>query len=178
MYNINFDKYFNLINWSCVYWGIQEQLIGPKNAVTYANKVIENNPQDDTPEIIELLIIDKADKDDILTLIEKMFPMKKDLETKKASALRTLRLILLLEIKNDINDNQDLLNKIENIYADFNYPTDMEGFISYMPSQDSEYDVSKHSPQENMQHLVDKFNIFIDKEFNAVTTLNNIAMQE
>ena len=174
MYSINFDKYFNLINWSCIYWGIREQLIGPKNAVIYAHKVIENNPNNDTPEIIELLIIDKANKNDVLTLIEKMFSAKKDLNTKKASALRTLRLILLLEIKNSITDNQDLLNEIENIYADFDYPTDMEGFISYMPNQDNEYDVSKHSPQENIQHLVDKFNMFIDKEFNAVTTLNNI----
>ena len=178
MYSINFDKYFDLINWSCVYWGIKEQLIEPKSAVIYANKIIENNPHEDTPEIIELLIIDKAYKNDVLTLIEKMFPVKKDLDTKKASALRTLRLILLLEIKNNVADNQNLLNEIENIYADFDYPTDMEGFISYMPNQDTEYDVSKHSHQENMQHLVDKFNIFIDKEFNTVTTLNNITVQE
>lgn len=86
----------------------------------------------------------------------------------------TYRLILLLEIKNSITDNQDLLNEIENIYADFDYPTDMEGFVSYKPNQDNEYYVSKHSPQDNIQHLVDKFNMFIDKEFNAVTTLNNI----
>ncbi len=72
----------------CVYWGIQEQLIEPKNAVVYANKITENNPHDDTPEIIELLIIDKAYKNDVLTLIEKMFPRKKDLDTKKAFASR------------------------------------------------------------------------------------------
>lgn len=171
MYSINFDRYFNLINWSCVYWGIREQLIEPENAVIYANKVIENNPAGDTPEIIELLIIDKADRNYVLTLIEKMFSAEKDLDKKKTSALRTLRLILLLEIKNNTTDNQDLLNEIENIYADFDYPSDMEGFISYMPNQDEEYDVSKHSSKENIQHLVDKFNMFTDKEYAAVTAL-------
>lgn len=172
MYSINFDKYFKLINWSCVYWGIQKQLIEPENAIIYANKLIENNPDSDTPEIIQLLIIDKVDKHSVLTLIEKMFPEKKDLVNKKTYALRTLRLILLLEIKENISNNDDLLDEIEKIYTDFGYPTDMEGFISYMPNQDNEYDVSKHSPQENIKHLIDQFNIFTEKEFNAVTSLN------
>lgn len=172
MYSINFDRYFNLINWSCVYWGIQEQLIEPENAVIYANKVIENNPNSDTPEIIELLIVDKADRNNVLPLIERMFSGKQNLDKKKSNALRTLRFILLLEIQKNTTNNQDLLDKIEEIYVDFDYPSDMEGFIPYMPVQDDEYDVSKHSAQENIQHLVDKFNMFIDKEFNIVTSLN------
>ena len=73
MYNINFDKHLNLLNWSCIYWAIQEQLIEPENAVIYANKIVENNPEVDTPEIIELLIIDVAEKNNVLPLIERMF---------------------------------------------------------------------------------------------------------
>ena len=72
----------------CVYWGIKEQLIEPKNAVIYANKIIENNPHDDTPEIIELLIIDKAYKNDVLTLIEKMFSVKKRFRHKKSIRIK------------------------------------------------------------------------------------------
>ncbi len=172
MYSINFDRYFNLINWSCVYWGIQEQLIEPENAIIYANKVIENNPNSDTPEIIELLIVDKADRNNVLPLIERMFSGKQNLDKKKSNALRTLRFILLLEIQKNATNNQDLLDEIEEIYVDFDYPSDMEGFIPYMPVQDDEYDISKHSAQENIQHLVDKFNMFIDEEFNIVTSLN------
>ena len=169
MYNINFDRHLNLINWSCIYWGIQEQLIGSENAVIYANKVIENSPDADVPEMIELLITDEADKDNVLPLIERMFPDKKELENKKPSAIRILRFILLLEIQKNRTDNQDLLDEIENIYADFDYPSDMEDFISYMPIRDDEYDVSEHLPQENEQRLVDKFNIFMNDEFNIIT---------
>ena len=76
MYNINFDNHLNLINWSCIYWGIKEQLIEPENAVIYANKVIEKNPDIDSPEIIELLIIDEANNDNVLPLIERIFSEK------------------------------------------------------------------------------------------------------
>lgn len=168
MYTVNFDKYFDLISWDCIYWGIRKQLIEPENAVIYANKIIENNPDGDTLEIIELLIIGKADKESVLPLIERMFSDKKDLEKKKSSALRMLRLILLLEIKETAIDNQGLLDEAEKIYADFDYPLDMECFISYMPVRDDKYDVSKHSLQENLQRLADKFNMFADREFKAL----------
>lgn len=168
MYNINFDNHLDLINWSCIYWGIKEQLIEPENAVIYANKVIEKNPDIDCPEIIELLIIDEANNDNVLPLIERMFSDIKELDNKKANSIRILRFILLYEIQKNITDNQELLEEIEIIYADFDYPSDMEGFISYMPIQDDEYDVSEHSPQENEQRLIDKFNIFMNEELNIV----------
>ncbi len=172
MYSINFDRDLNLIDWSCIYWGIKEQFIEPENAIIYANKVIENNPEVNTPEIIELLIIDEVDKDTIMSLIEKMFSDKKELDNKKSSAIRTLRFILLLEIQKNITDNHDLLDEIEEVYADFDYPSDMENFISYMPIIDDEYDVSKHSSQENEQRLVEKFNIFMNNELNTITKEN------
>lgn len=168
MYKLNFDKHLSLLNWSCIYWGIQEQLIEPENAVIYANKVIENFPGEETPEIIELLIIDVAEENNVLSLIERMFSDKNELNNKKSIAIRTLRYILLLEIQENITDNQDLLDEIENIYADFGYPSDMEGFIPYMPIQCDEYDVSKHSCQENECRLINKFNIFMSEEFNIV----------
>lgn len=172
MYNINFDNHLNLINWSCIYWGIKEQLIEPENAVIYANKVIEKNPDIDSPEIIELLIIDEANNDNVLPLIERIFSEKKELDNKKASSIRILRFILLYEIQRSITDNQELLEEIETIYADFNYPSDMEGFISYMPIQEAEYDVSMHSTQENEQRLINKFNIFMSEEFNILNKEN------
>lgn len=172
MYSIKFENHLSLINWSCIYWGIKEELIEPENAVIYANKVVEKNPDTDTPEIIELLIIDEANNDNVLPLIERMFSDKKKLDDKKSSSIRTLRFIFLFEIQKNITDNQDLLDKIETVYADFNYPPDMESFISYMPIQDDEYDVSKHSSQENEQRLIDKFNTFMNKEFKVLIKEN------
>jgi len=173
MYSINFEEYFNLVNWECIFWGIKEQLLEPNNAIMYANKIIENAPDSDVNEIIELLITDEADRDSILVLIEKMFSDKKDLERKKISALRTLRIILLLEIQKSITDNQKLLDKIEDIYADFDYPSDMEGFISYMPAQDNEYDVLNRSSQENQQRLINSFKVFMSEELKGISPVEN-----
>lgn len=172
MYNIEFDNHFNLINWSCIYWGVKEQLIGPENAVIYANKLIEKNYDADIPEIIELLIIDEVNNDNVLSLIKRMVSDKKKLENEKAISIRTLRFIILYEIQKSITDNQELLDEIETIYADFNYPSDMESFISYMPIQDDEYDTSMHSTQENEQHLIDNFNTFMNKEVKVLSGEN------
>lgn len=169
MYRINFENHLNLINWSCIYWGIREQLIEPESAVLYANKVVENNPNTDTPEIIELLITDSANDDNVLPLIERMFSDKKELHNTKAISVRTLRFIFLFEIQKSAKNNQDLLDKIESVYADFNYPSDMESFISYMPPEDDEYNVSEHSIQENKQRLTAKFNTFMNEEFKALS---------
>lgn len=172
MYKINFDKHFNMLNWSCIYWGIKEKLIEPENALMYANMIVKNNPDTDTPEIIELLIVDEVNEDNVLPLIERMFSGKKELVDQKTISVRTLRFIILFEIQKNITDNQELLDEIETVYADFNYPSDMDSFISYMPVQDDEYDVSKHSLKENEQRLIDKFNDFMNQEFGALKNSN------
>ncbi len=164
MYKINFDKHIDLINWECIYWGIKEHLIEPDNAIIYANKVIDENSDAATPEIIELLIIDDISNDNVLQLIEKMFSDKTRLNKAKATAMRTLRYIILFEVKMNSNNNQILLDEIESIYADFDYPSDMENFMAYMPVTDDEYDVSNHSAKENEQRLVNNFNLFMCNE--------------
>lgn len=164
MYSINFDRYFSILNWSCIYWGIQEQLIEPTNAIQYANKVIENNPDINTPEIIELLILEESENETTLPLVEKIIDDKKELMDKRHDSLRALRFVLLLELQKTTTNNQALLDAIEDIYADFDYPQDMESFISYMPVQDNEYDVSAHSSEENEQRLIRNFNDFLISE--------------
>lgn len=169
MHSINFDKYFNFLNWSCIYWGIHEQLIEPENAVLYANKVIEINPDISTPEIVELLILEENEKEIVLSLIEKIIDDKKELMDKKNDSLRALRFVLLLELQKNATNNQTLLDAIDEVYADFDYPQDMEAFISYMPVQDDGYDVSAHSSEENVQRLIQNFNNFLDRERKQIT---------
>lgn len=78
------------------------------------------------------------------------------------TAWRKLRLCLLLELKQQIPNKRQLLEKIAEIYADFNYPEDMEEFIYYMPAKN--YNPSQHSFQENEDRLVNLFYNFLEKE--------------
>ena len=75
---------------------------------------------------------------------------------------RKLRLCLLLELKQQIPNKRHLLEKIAKIYADFNYPEDMEEFIYYMPAKN--YDPAQYSFQENEDRLINLFYNFLEKE--------------
>jgi len=158
MYQLNFSKDIDLINWNVLYCGISKELISPDSAIEYANRLIENNPEEDNPYIIELLIIETADKDDILQLISKIISDKNPIQD---YSMLILRYAILLNIKRTTRGNKKLLSAIEQVYSDFDYPSDMESFISYMPVQDENYDTSMHTQKENEQRLIDNFNEFI-----------------
>ena len=167
MYQLNFSKDIDLINWNVLYYGIEKELISPDTAIDYANKLIEKNPQEDNPYIIELLIVENADKDNILQLLSKILSAK---NPSQDFSMLILRYAILLDIKRRIKGNKKLLSAIESVYADFDYPSDMESFISYMPVQDESYDTSKHTQKENEQRLVDNFNEFLVQKGKEITS--------
>ena len=67
-----------------------------------------------------------------------------------------LRYALLASLS---SQGQELLDEIEGIYADFNYPKDMEPFIYYMPSSDE---------NSSTDSLIDLFRAFLTKEKNRL----------
>lgn len=61
--------------------------------------------------------------------------------------------IKLHEISQSNLSNKEILNRIETIYADFNYPREIENFVAYMPPQDN-YNPAAHSKEENEIRLI------------------------
>ena len=147
MLKINFDKYAVLLSWDSIYHGIEKDILSPESAILYAEKIIELNPEIDAPEIISLLVSENTEKDVILSLIKDILSGTPKLINSEESDIRLLRYILLSELKENVQDSKRLLSEIENIYADFDYPSDMEGFIAYMPSSDF-YNASEHSEKK------------------------------
>ncbi|MBO5059787.1 MAG: DUF2247 family protein [Clostridia bacterium] len=164
MYEINFEEYTNLLSWSSIYWGIKKGIIEPESAILYTDKIVERNPNIANPEIIELLIADTQGQDTILSLIKKIIANEKMLKNEEKTSLRKLRYVLLLDVKRKAKNKQELLEKAEDIYADFDYPSDMESFISYMPVRSDDYDASIHTDEENEERLISEFDIFMDSE--------------
>jgi len=77
---------------------------------------------------------------------------------------RKWRFGILAYIKMKHLDNcEQLLNKVTEVYADFNYPEDMESFINYLPPKDG-HDSSQYSKDENVARLINLFNDFLNKE--------------
>lgn len=58
---------------------------------------------------------------------------------------------------------EEYLEEIENIYADFEYPEEMESFVRYMPSTDG-YNPSLHSLAENESRLINNWKSYIDRK--------------
>jgi len=59
-----------------------------------------------------------------------------------------------------ISNTQELLIKVEGVYADFEYPEDMQHFIYYMPSNNSEYS----NREEAYINLLKKLKTFLQEE--------------
>ncbi len=161
MYTINFDKYINILNWDVIYYGIEKDLIESMSAINYVNKLIDLNLQQVSDEIIDILILDSADKATILNQIKKL--TSQNVKQGKV-AERILRYVILDEIRTSGQTSTEILSSIETVYAEFDYPADMDGFITYMPEDDNSYDNEDSNVQNNEIKLINRFNDFMKNE--------------
>ena len=147
------------LSWESIFCGIDKELICPDIAVEYANYSAENLLEV-SAEIIELMILDIAEKDTVLSIISDFAP-----KTKRClnNCLRELRYVVLLELWQEENDKRRLSSIIDQVYSDFEYPSDMDSFVSYMPAKDG-YDVSSYSEEENIAQLIENFESFMQSE--------------
>ncbi|EPH9348967.1 TPA: DUF2247 family protein, partial [Neisseria gonorrhoeae] len=60
--------------------------------------------------------------------------------------------ILLNDVFHRKEEFEDPLGEVEKIYADFDYPEEIESFVRYMPPKDG-YIPSNHSYEENIARL-------------------------
>lgn len=160
MYKINFDKYIHLLNWNVIFLGIRDDLIDAESAIRYANKLVENNVTEDNSLLVELFILENVEKAEVLRLLYDIVSQ----DVTEEYAKKILRYIILDSIEQTKQDDKTILNTIENVYADFDYPEDMASFISYMPVDDTTYNPSAHTLKENEQRLIEKFNMFLKNE--------------
>ena len=63
-----------------------------------------------------------------------------------------MRYLILDTARNSLFETNALLEFAEEVYADFDYPEDMNSFIKYMPVSD-DYNPSLHTEEENLKHF-------------------------
>ncbi|MBR6633867.1 MAG: DUF2247 family protein [Clostridia bacterium] len=158
MYKINIDTPF--IDWNILYYGIENDIIAPENAIDYAYVYLENKHNEDTPNIIDLLILENPSKNNVLDLLK----LIKQNNTPDSFCKRILRYLVLDYARNNSSNTNALLEFAEQVYADFDYPEDMNSFIAYMPVTD-DYNPSKHTEEENLNRLIHNFDMFMTDEF-------------
>lgn len=90
-----------------------------------------------------------------------------DINEDKKSKIREKWLYVILSwLWNNRINFEDPLSEVENIYADFDYPVQIESFIKYIPPTDG-YDPSLYSYMKNIDRLMKSWESYLQK-FDAI----------
>lgn len=154
-------------DWKTLYVGLKLNLIKPSDITNYAVQILSNYPETDNPNIIQLAWgDDNLDFESFLVnILEELHINDLDLDADMWELEKRkwrFGVLAYLEMMHQ-DDLEELLNLVAEVYADFNYPKDMDSFINYLPPQDG-FDPSKYSKEENIVRLYDLFNAFLTKE--------------
>ena len=170
IYTIDLFKNCNLrMGWGDVYWGIKESQLDIKSVSKFAEEFIINNSQVNIDEIYELAW-ETENRELVLNLIDRVLKKlsAQDIQDNEI-IMRRWRYCIVKTIRECKFNNSDLLDKMEIVYANFNYPVEMSGFIKYMPPDD-DYNPSNYSVEENEQRMVDIIDDFIKSEWRIITS--------
>jgi hypothetical protein len=134
-------------SWATIYTALINNLMENTEVEIYA---IELMGSDDYKEndFINNLAWGGLEKEEIISSIitEKLIP---DLELFEEIELKKIRYAILYYLKEEYKNSKEyLLKKIAEVYADFNYPIEMNDFIYYMPN-DYETATNNHGDAEN-----------------------------
>lgn len=149
------------VDWYMIYWGIKNGQLNVKTAQDYVCMKIEQN---EMLKDEELELSWQAENIlDVLDIIERILGSDVINEENMKEAKNRVRISILIFLRQTIHDIALLLEKIELVYANFEYPEDMDKFISYMPIQD-EVDYLTNSVDENRSYLLKNFDLFIEQQ--------------
>jgi len=144
------------LSWSDALWGYERQMIGWPVIVDLATDKIGAGSND--PFEIEIAGIQKGENHQVGELLRKLASLEHRTD-KKLSQHKWLYLNLAWILENKANI-LDPLAEVETIYANFDYPKEIEGFVRYMPATDG-YNPSQHSKSENEQRLFEKWQRYL-----------------
>lgn len=161
VYNLDvFDAYHIQLTWDDVYYGVKNKLLNLEAVRDYAIRCLEMD--DDYCQEVAELAWPNNDMLSVLESIEKILGEKHNLNETLSSMKWQYSIIKYLVNKNI--DFEELSNALDEVYADFNYPEDMEEFISYMPIKD-DYNPTGHTNEENTERIRKKIDMFLANKY-------------
>ncbi|WZY01535.1 DUF2247 family protein [Bacillus sp. FSL W7-1360] len=158
--NIHYD-------WKTLYVGLKLDLITASDITNYAAEFLSKHPEDTNQNIIQLAWGEEnLDYESLLEIIMQESSLNDlilntDLRQFEKRKWR-FGVLSCLKIKHQ-DDSEELLNKIAEVYADFNYPEDMDNFINYLVPEDG-FNPAQCSKEKSVARLINLFNDFLQKE--------------
>lgn len=162
MYGIDiFDSIKLELDWYIIYYGIKHNLLGIESAREYVFKKLKEN-ETLSEEEFELSWKIK-DLLEVLETIEKIPNIQLNSKKQMATAKNKIRIAIIANLRESEKNISKLFEKINLIYEVFDYPFDMESFISYMPTDD-DYIPKEHTQEENKKRLLSRLDSFIHEQ--------------
>jgi hypothetical protein len=151
-------------SWATIYTALINNLMENTEVEIYAIELMESDDYKEN-DFINNLAWGGLEKEEIISSIitEKLIP---DLELFEEIELKKIRYAILFYLKEEYkNSKKYLLNKIAEVYADFNYPIEMNDFIYYMPNDKAENINNQEDAENNLlsnfyQYLEDLQKLF------------------
>lgn len=160
MYGINiFDKIKMPLDWAIIYYGINNNILDIDIAQEFSCRKLENNEQLSEEELE--LCWNINNRLDVLELIEKVLDRQGNVQESLEKAKDKIRIAIIIYLREAEKDKAKLLEQMDMIYADFDYPKDMDSFISYMPVCDDFFSTSR-TIEDNRNYLLSKLDNFIE----------------
>ncbi|MEW5292005.1 DUF2247 family protein [Erwinia papayae] len=156
---LDFIDEITKLSWCDIEWGYKHKLITSEVPIKEAEKkVLTGNYKNSE---LELSFIVPGSSDDITNFLKDLCSKceQKDNLTVKRKWL-FISLSWLWEKRHNFKEP---LDEIENIYADFGYPDEIENFVKYMPPSNG-YDPSVHTYAENIDNLINNWKSYLEKE--------------
>lgn len=144
------------LSWEDIFWGYEHGLIGWSGVVDYAIDRVAAGSNE--PAEIELASLTKSDAWRVGELLKKIVPLVSD-EKQMTAKGKWLYLTLAWLFENRFSCS-DPLGQVEVIYANFDYPHEIESFVRYMPPADG-HDPTAQSHAENERRLLENWQRYL-----------------
>lgn len=153
------------LNWCDMKWGYEKNIITPDAPIQKAERTVLAGCYNDTE--LEMSFLYPDDTQELISLLGHLCGTsgQDDDSVSKGKWL----FITLSWLWVNRSKFADPLAEVEAVYADFDYPKEMDGFIRYMPPVDG-YDPSIHTDEENYKNLMSKWEWFLENDFYATNT--------
>ena len=145
------------VGWRDLLWGYENKFLGWRSIVEFSEKRIPEVSDDLAVSLANFTKEDAGKVGNVLRDLAGKEPIISDEKIKE----KWLYIVLswLFEKRSEFSDP---LACVEEVYADFDYPDEIAGFVRYMPVTDG-YDTSKHTPEENEKRLQSKWKEYLEK---------------
>lgn len=146
----------NVLDWYDVLWGYEHGVIDWKFIVNAADYNVSYGSVD--PLEIELICMGEGEIEGIEKVLIQL--AERTIKQHSLSAQEKWLYVVLKWVYENRASISDPLAKVELIYEDYGFPTEMECFVRYMPAS-GDYDSGAHSVQENTDRLFDNWSRYL-----------------